>query len=457
MVFAIGISTGVGLVFGVAPAYRSARGLAADGLREGGRSAVGAGGDRLRRVFAVTQVAIAFVVLTGAGLLVRSFANVVATEPGFGVDNLLTLRVEAPMFSPSGQISREEFIARLQAERVQVGVFYRQLLGRVDTLPGVRSAAIVNRRPFGADNMWNARFSVEGEMLVLDARPGASARVVVPGYLRTIGVPLLSGRTLRPDDDLDAERVVVLSSSAAAAGFGNDEPLGRRITMEDPEDPSAAWYTVVGIVDDVPMTDLEQPTDPVIYTTLAQARFGHFGDWGMDLVVRTETEPVVMAAEIRGVVRALNPELPLFEVQTMRDAASARLAPRRFSLTLLSLFGGLALLLTGIGVYGVIAYSVSQRVHEIGVRMALGARGDTIVRMVLSDGARLAALGLTVGILSSLATAGVMQSMLFGVAARDPRTLAEVAAVLVIVAAVACGVPAWRSARLEPSRALRDG
>ncbi len=457
VLFSIAVSTVVGVVFGVAPAWRAARSNVADALRQGGRSAVGAGGERMRRVFAVGQVAIAFIVLTGAALLVRSFANVVAVDPGFDASDLLTLRVEPPMFSPSGQIGMDEFMARLQAERVEVGEFYRQLLQRVDALPGVHSAAIVNRRPFGASNMWSTRFNVEGKPLALGELPPASARVVVPGYLRTLGIPLLSGRVLRADDDLGAERVAVLSASAAEAGFGDEDPLGRRITMEDPEDSSAAWYAVVGVVDDVPLTDLEQPADPVIYTTLAQARFGHFGDWGMDLVVRTAAEPASVATEIRGVARALNPNLPLFQIQTMHAAAAARLAPRRFSLTLLSLFGGLALLLTGIGVYGVMAYSVSQRVHEIGVRMALGARSDTIIRMVLGDGSRLAALGLTFGILGSLATAGVMQSMLFGVAARDLRTLAEVTVVLAAVVTVACCFPAWRSARLEPSRALREG
>ncbi len=359
------------------------------------------------------QIAVAFIVLTGAALLVRSFANVVDVDPGFDVSNLLTLRVEPPMFSPSGQIDLDDLIARLQAERVEVGEFYRQLLGRVDALPGVRSAAIVNRRPFGASNMWNARFNVEGKPLALDELPPASARVVVPGYLRTLRIPLLSGRLLRADDDLGAERVAVLSVSAAAAGFGDEDPLGRRITMEDPENPSAAWYTVVGIVDDVRLTDLEQPTDPVIYTTLAQARFGHFGDWGMDLVVphrgrahdSGHRDPQCGAGAQPRPTALRDPDDARRRRRASRPAAvqpDAVVAIRRP--------GAVAYRHRCVRRDGLLGGTGSQRVHEIGVRMVLGARGDTIVRMVLGDGSRLAALGLTVGILGSLATAGVRRA-----------------------------------------------
>ncbi len=448
-------STVVGIAFGLVPAWKATRNNISDALRWGARSTVGAGADRVRRVFAVAQIAIAVVVLVAATLLLRSFSNVVAVDAGFDVSELLTLRIEPPMFL-SADLELEALMARLQAERAEVGEFYRELTVRVEALAGVRSVGVVNRRPFGANNMWNGRFSVEGIAMSRDDLPPTSARVVLPGYFRTLGVTLRRGRALRPDDDLGSERVVVLSASAAEAGFGQQDPIGRKVTMEDADDPSAAWFTVVGVVDDVPSTNLEQPTNPVIYTTLAQARFGHFGDWGMDLLVRTEGNPMDVAAPIREVARELDPELPLFQIRSMEGAFDARLASRRFSLTLLTLFGVLALVLTGVGVYGVMAYTVSQRVREIGVRMALGARRDTILRMVLADGSRLAAFGLAVGALGALAMTGAMESMLFGVAARDARTLAEVAAVLAAVAVLACVVPAWRSAWLDPSRALRE-
>ena len=394
--------------------------------------------------------------LVGAALLLRSYRNVVSRDAGFDPQNVLALRVEPPMASPAPDWDIDTYIARMGAERVEADRFYGQLTGRVRALPGVRGAAAINRRPFSARNWWSSSFSVEGRLLPRSERPTASARVVTAGYFDAFGIPLRSGRVLSASDDTASARVVVLSESAANLGFGNEEPLGRRVTMEGPESPDSAWFTVVGVVGDVPSQDLESAANPTIYTSLAQARFGHFGDWGMDLVVKTDNNPMSVAAGVREIARELNPDLPLFQVQTLEEAAGERLSQRRFGLTLLTLFAGLAVLLTAVGVYAVIAYTMSQRVREIGVRMALGAERQSILRLVLGDGGRLLAAGLACGLLAAVSVAGVMENMLFDVGARDPVTFAEAGLLLAAVALLACALPAWRCSRLDPSTALRN-
>jgi predicted permease len=281
----------------------------------------------------------------------------------------------------------------------------------------------------------------------------AFARVVQPTYLTTLGVPLLQGRGILPTDNAASEPVAVISAAAAARYWPDGSPLGSSISLAP--DQGAPWVRVVGVVGDVEATSLGEGPAPVVYTPFEQSVFGHFGDWGMDFLIRTAEEPHSLAGAVRAAVAEVDPTLPIFAVGTLEDRIRDQLqAPRALGL-LMGVFAAVALFLSTLGIYGTLAYGVARSVPEIGVRMALGAHGASVVRGVLRRGFALAGSGLVVGLLLSAAGGRWVEGMLFGVESVDPTTYAAIALALLAAALLASGLPAWRASRIDPAEALR--
>ena len=349
----------------------------------------------------------------------------------------------------------QEFVADYMRERRQVSGFYRQMMERIATVPGVRSAAGVNRMPLSG-NMWGDSVAIEGRSVTSrEEMLWANARVVTPGYTTTMGIPLLRGRRLSWSDRDGSLPVVAINEAMADAYWPGEDPIGQRITSEYPPETATFWFTVVGVVGSVRHDTLTREPGPIVYTALPQARFGFSGNWGMDLVIRTEDEPLSTFRAVRSEVRSADPDLPVSHVRSMEQATGNSVARRRFSMLLLGVFASVAFGLAAVGIYGVIAYSVSQRRHEIGIRLALGAQRGDILRMVLGHGMALTLAGVVVGLAGTLALTRYLESLLFGITATDPWTFAGVSALLTAVALLACYIPARRATRVDPMVALR--
>ncbi|HSR51647.1 MAG TPA: ADOP family duplicated permease [Acidobacteriota bacterium] len=453
LLFTLGLALAAGLLFGILPALMATRTGPANVLRGGGRSD-SSGGGRLRSLLVVAEVALAVVVLAGAGLFLRSFAKLTDIDPGFEPDRLLTFRVEPPM-NVSLQGERAEIIARLQRDRRRAGGFYQRLLDRLEAMPGVESASGVNRGPL-AGNWWNTTFSVEGRHYSDPSdRPNALERVVTPGYFQTMGIPLLEGRPLNEADRDGAVAAVVIDEEAARRYWPEESPLGQRLTIFDPEDEDAVWSTVVGVVGSVSYASLQGQRRPVLYTTFSQAMSGHFGNWGMTMALRTASGQGPTVDSLRSAVAEIDPRLPVFAVRSGRDVLASSLRQQRFQLVLLTCFALCALLLAAVGIYGVTARSVQQRSHEIGIRMALGAAPGQVRRLILGLGLRPALLGLLLGLPAVFALKHFIASQLYGISGSDAVALIAAALTMVAAALVACLRPARRASRLDPLRVLK--
>jgi putative ABC transport system permease protein len=436
------LSLVTGLLFGSVPAWQATKPNLDESLKEGGRSSTaGRERHRLRQLLVVAEVAFSLLLLVAAGLMIRSLRGLVNLDAGFQRENLLTLQMS---LSP-GKYSGDRQLAN----------FYGQLLERVRALPGVVSATTVAPLPLsgGADFL---AFAVAGRPA---PAPGTmqDARTLFVGerYAETMGIPLLSGRTLQEQDisggapgaALGAPSGVMISQTLARRYFREQDPVGQRITIGDPQDPKAQWLTIVGVLADVKYEAEETDIYPALYLPQPQS--------GMALVVRTATSPLDMAATVRAAIRQLDGDLPVYNIRTMEQVLSGVLAQRRFTMLALGIFALAALGLAAVGVYGVISYSVSQRTHEIGVRLALGARPRDVLLLVVGSGLRLTAVGIGLGLMAGLGLTRFLASLLFGVSARDPLTFAGVASLLAVVALVACYLPARRAMRVDPIVALR--
>jgi predicted permease len=438
---AFGSSLFIGVGFGLIPAIGAARTPPASVLRGTGRTSASRARERLRGGLVVAQVAFAAIVLIGAGLLFRSFRQLAGVEPGFGLGDRVTFRV-----APSQAVMRS---------RAEGAAFYAELMSRLAALPGVRSVSAVNRLPL-TGSWWTTEFRPEGRSFEAGREPTASYRVVLPRYFSTMGIPLVSGRALDADDEQGQSDVVVVSRSFAARAWPGMDPVGQRVTF-DPQRPTAPWYTVVGVVGDVHTSGLSTAPEPLAYVPFSRARFGHFGDWGMDVVVQGSPGmmPNAMLDASRGALRAFAPSLPLFLARPLAALVSADLAQAQALVVLIGTLALVAALLSALGVYGVVAHGVTRRRAELGLRVALGAETSSVVRMVLWRGMAFGIAGSLIGAGAAALSSRVLGRLLYGIGPLDPATFALVPALLVLVTVVAAGVPAMRAARIDPMDVMR--
>jgi len=432
--FSFGLSLLTGIIFGLAPALQSTRLELTGVLKEGGRNTSGSVSQRLRSGLVMTEIALAVVLLVGAGMLLKSLVRVLRTDPGFNPENVLTMTVVLPA-------------AKYNDATSQVNI-QEQIQQRVKTLPGVTGVGTVNILPLQPGN--TTRVNVEGEPV---PPPGqeleANIRTVSDDYFRTLGVPLISGRMFDARDNANGQQVVIIGKTMADRMFAGRDPLGRRLKYAGVEAPP---ISIVGVVTDVKITGLDQETKPVIYYPFRQN-----SSTFANLVVRTSADPTALAGSIRNEIRSLEPAVAIFNVQAMPEliANSPAAFMRRFPATLIGVFAGLALLLSSIGIYGVVSYSVSQQTHYIGVRMALGARASDILKLILKQGLVIAFAGIAIGSVGAFVLMRILQSLLFEVRANDVSTYAVVAVVLFFIALLACYLPARRATKVDPLVALR--
>jgi len=436
--FSFGLSLLTGIVFGLVPALQSSRFDLNEVLKEGGRHSSAGAGQRLRSALVVGEIAMAVVLLVGAGLMMKSLMRLLQTNVGFNTENLLTMGI---VLSPAKYTDAN-----------QVPNFYTQLNERVQSLPGVVSAGTVDILPLNGGN--TTRFNVDGDPIPPPGKETeANLRVVNEHYFQTIGVPLLAGRMFDERDNNGAPAVVIIGKTIADRLFAGRDPVGRKLRYPSIQlDP----ITIVGVVGDVKITGLDEEIRPVLYYPLRQS-----GGFNASLVVRTNTDPTSLAASVRNEVRNLDPDAAILNVNTMETMISQTPASfiRRFPALMIGIFAGVALLLASIGIYGVVSYSVSQQIHYIGVRMALGASPSDILKMVLKQGMVLALLGIGIGVVAALGLMRLLTSflttLLYEVKTTDIATFAIVSGTLFAVALLACYLPARRATKVDPLVALR--
>jgi len=432
--FTMVLALGTGLVFGVVPALM-ATGMANDSLREGGRHG---GGPRSRRalgILVVAEVALSLVLLAGAGLLIRSFVNLQSIDPGFRAEGLVTARVNTPAsrYPTGGDAAR----------------FFASTLERIRQIPGVQSAAGISFLPLAGPGMGTSFYRTDQPVPPDGERPVTEVRPVTPNYFRTMGIAHLAGRDFTAGDTADAPLVAVVSEGLVRRMFPGDNPLGKRLQVAI-GGAEGMDVEIVGVVGDVKFASLDAETRPAVYIPQPQLSVGL-----LTFVVRTELEPLGLTNSVSAAVRSLDPELPLADVRSMEEVVDATLARPRTVSVLLTAFALIALALAGVGVYGVMAYSVSQRTQEIGVRMALGATVASVFRMVLGQALKLVLVGIAAGVLVAALLTRLLETLLFETEPLDPVTFAGTALVLLVVATLASYIPARRGTRIAPTEALR--
>jgi predicted permease len=444
--FTLTVTLATSLLFGLAPALAASKPDLNQTLKESGRGTSG-GRRRLRETLVVAELALASVMLIGAGLLMNSFLKLRAVDPGFGPRNALTMMVSLAGASQYVGPGRE--------------TFYRQLTDRLAALPGVESVSAINHLPLAGD-WWGTSLAIEGRP---PPPPGQEVigifRVSRPGYFQTMGIPLRSGRDFTERDTPDASGVAIINETLARRQWPSEDPIGKRVTLDDPRDNSRTpqWFTVVGVVKDVKQNSWTDAPWNEIYLPFQQNRHFYSGTAGhltsMTLVIRTTVEPKSLAIAAQETVRSLDRNLPVSSVVTLEQVIADTLWQPRFNLQLIGIFAALAMSLAAIGLYGVMSYSVAQRTREVGLRMALGARRRDVLKLVVGQGMKLALAGVALGLLAAVALTRLMEKLLFEVSATDISTFAVIALLLTIVALLACWIPARRATKVDPMVALR--
>jgi putative ABC transport system permease protein len=437
------VSTLTGLLFGLVPALQASRPDVVGKLKEGSQgSGFGAHHHRFRSALVVVEFALSLVLMIGAGLLLRSFGRLLEVKPGFDPHNVLLARIWLPV--PNNP-DLDPY--RPPAKRA---AFVKEVLRRTSALPGVQYAAIGGGNSVPLIGPHNAgTFTIEDKPVTDANVPRAQLSAVSADYFRALGTPLVRGRSFAAGDDEQAPRVAVIDEALAQRFFPDQDPIGRRL-KQGPGTSKAPWMTIVGVVGNIKSDGFDQPDQPHLYVAILQSP-----QYAMAVYLRTDTNPTSLTQPLRQQVQAVDPNLPLFGERAMDDLVSASLAQRRFAMQVVGLFGALALLLAGIGIYGVMAYSVSQRTREIGIRLALGASRGAIMRWVLRQGMNLTLAGVVVGVIGALVATRLLRSLLFGVAPTDLITYAGLALLLAVVALLACYIPARRATRVDPMIALR--
>jgi putative ABC transport system permease protein len=440
MLFTAAIALATGVLFGSIPALQASRRDLVAPLREGGRGTSAVGGrQHVRRGLVVSEVALSVVLVIGAGLLIRSFAELRQIELGFEPENVLTLQLALPLTD--------------YPETPGMVAFYRQLVERVEELPGVHSAGAVALLPL-VQTIGDWGIDLEGRTRGPDDRFHGFLQIVTPGYFEAMHIPLVQGRPVAHVDHAESPPAVVVNQTMAARYWPGESALGKRLRIRVGDE--TPWFTVVGVAGDIRHNAVAEEPRPEMYFPHAQLSLALGGTvQAMTLVVRTAPEPLALAAPVREVIRTLDPNLPVANLRSMERVVDQAFAEQRFTMLLLALFALLALVLGAVGIYGVIAYAVSRRTHEIGIRMALGAGAGTIRRMVVRQGVVLVALGVALGLLAALGATRILASLLYGVTTTDPLTFVTVPLLLVVVALIASYLPARRATRVDPMIALR--
>jgi predicted permease len=421
---------GAGTLFGLAPALGAARGSLHVWLKAGGRSLHGAGG-RLRNALVVTEMALALVLLAGAGLLIRSFARLMDVDPGFRADRVLTMQITLPgSYAPAARLP-----------------LYQRLYAELEAIPGVQAAGITTRLPL--TSQLSTKLDIRDRPMSEDQQLGVEFRRVGGRYFAAMGIPIVRGRSFDERDTPEAAGAMIMSRGLAQRIWPGEDPVGKQVRFAT-VNPDAPWFDVVGVAGDVKHFGLEADAPDIVYAAASQGPPG-----SPYVAVRTAGTPGAVGAAVRERIRAIDPGIVQFDVRTMASRVGESVAGRRFNVLLLGLFGGLALTLAAVGIYGVIGYAVRRRTAELGIRMALGADRREVLRLVVGEGMRLAGAGLGLGLIAALGLTRLMRRLLFEVSPTDPLALGLVSLTLAAVALLATWVPARRAARVDPLEALR--
>ena len=435
LAFTLGVSLLTGIIFGLVPALQISKTDLHETLKEGGRT--GSSGARawVRNTLVVLEMALALVVLVSAGLLMRSFWRLQQVNPGFAPQNVLAMSLGLPMTK--------------YKEPAQRANFYRELLQQIRALPGVQAAGATSILPMGGDNS-SGSFQIEGRVVPQgQSSPHGDRWAATTDYFSTMKIPIIRGRFFDDRDTMESQPVAIIDETMARKYWPDEDPVGKRITFQS-RDGNPIWREIVGIVGHVKHKGLEGESRVQYYIPHSQVQNSE-----MNLVVRTTTDPASLTGAVRGAISGLDKDLPVFRVKTMEQFVMDSMATRRFAMTLVGIFASVALALAGVGLYGVLSYSITQRSHEIGVRMALGARAADVLRLVVGQGMLLALAGVVLGSAAAFLLTRLMANLLFNVTPSDPLTFATIAFLLTLVALLACFVPALRATKVDPIEALR--
>jgi len=435
--FTFAASVLTGILFGLAPALQISRADVQDSIRETGRGTSGSRRqNRFRHALIVGEVALCVVLLAGAGLLFRSFLRLQSVNTGFVSQQVLTARL-----TPSGS----NFTQQADFDK-----FYTQVLEKVSAIPGVQDAGLINTLPL--DKGPTTGFRVEGRPITTpDKWPMVNYRGVSPNYFRAMGIPVVQGRAYTERDNSSAPLVMIINQQTAREIFPDENPIGKRITFGNTDqNQQPVWFEIVGVVANVRSLELREEPESEIYFSSLQDYWA-----AMSLVVRSSVEPSSLSASVRQAVNQVDKSVPVSQVNTMDHVVSESITQPRFNLFLLALFSTVAMLLSAAGIYGVTAYTVTQRTHELGIRLALGAQVGDVLKMILGQGMAVIGVGLVLGLVAAFGLMRLLRSLLFGVGENDPLTFVAITLVLVIVALIACYVPARRATKVDPLEALR--
>lgn len=433
LIFTLGISVATGLIFGLIPILQFTDSKVGESLKEGGRNRLGTGNSKIRSFLVVSEVAFALMLLIGAALLMKSFLRLMNVNPGFQTQNVLTMQLNLPD-------SR-------YAEQVQIRDFYSQLLEKIKSLPGVINAGTTNALPLGGSNT-DTNFLIEGQSPEGRKDQAVWFQLISDQYLQTMGIRLMKGRYFTDEDNFDAPRVVIVTETFARRYFPGGDAIGKRLNFNNPQKP--VWREIIGIASDVKQFGLNKETPIAIYLHQKQSASPF-----VTLAVRTSTNPLNLASEIRSQVWSIDKNLAVSNVQTMEQVVVKTVNTPRITLSLIGTFAAAALLLAALGLYGVVSYSAAQRTNEIGIRMALGARENDVLKMVVGQGMTLAAIGVVIGLIGAYALTHLMSKLLFGVSATDPLIFVTIAGLLALIALIASYIPAHRASKIDPVIALR--
>jgi putative ABC transport system permease protein len=436
--FTLGVAVITGILFGLAPALQASKLDLQSALKEGGRGAIGDGGQRrVRSLLVVAEMAVALVLLVGAGLLIRSFVELLRVDPGYNTSNVLTTMILLPQSSYGQPAQRLAFAGRLEE--------------RLKALPEVTSVGVVTRLPlFSALNNSTSFMAIEGRPLPPGQHPEVDFRRASTGYFQTLGIPLHAGRLVTEQDITSNTPAVVINEAMARRFWPDEDPVGKRISATGSNPEQGPWQTIVGVVGNVRHLGLDIEPRPEVYFHMNTSPF-----FSPIFAIRTTGDPKNLVAAVRAEVRAIDPNLAAAGINTMEQLVAGSLVLRRFSLVLFGVFAAIALLLAAVGIYGVMSYAVTERTHEIGVRLALGAQPRAVLRLVVREGATLALIGVGLGLAGAFALTRVMEGLLYGVSATDPITFTAIPIILIGVALGACAVPARRATKVDPMVALR--